>query len=158
MKIKIINKGKNPLPEYAHEGDACMDLRANFENSFNDDLGEGCAWDDVAQCVRLFPGGRCLIGTGLFTEFSNGVLIVKSRSGLSIKNGIYAEAGVIDANYRGEIGVVLSNNSSDDFEIRQGDRIAQMMWLPIDRIEWELPEKLNKSKRGKGGFGSTGKK
>lgn len=159
ITIDVINKGANPLPTFTKEGDACVDLRADFTNGFNDDLGTGAAWDNVSKCVRLFSGGRCIIPTGLYTAFDpNFKLEIVSRSGLAIKNGIIVcnSPGTVDSGYRNEIGVILINLSDDDFEIRQGDRIAQAALVPIVRFKWNPVDKLEESDRSTGGFGSSG--
>lgn len=159
ITVSVVNKGSNPLPTFTKEGDACVDLRADFTNGFNDDLGTGAAWDDVSKCVRLFSGGRCVIPTGLYTAFDpNFKLEIVSRSGLTLKKGIIVanSPGTVDANYRGEIGVILINLSDDDFEIYQGDRIAQAALVPIVRFAWKESDVLEDTDRGTGGFGSTG--
>lgn len=161
MKTLVVNKGKNALPEYAHADDACMDLKADFSNGFNEDLGEGAAWDEVSNCVNLFPGGRCLIPTGLKVAVPYGYeLQVRPRSGLAIKSGISVlnTPGTIDANYRGEVGVILFNFSDNVFQIHQGDRIAQAKLSKYEKIEWECVEVLPETDRGEGGFGSSGVK
>ena len=157
--IKVINKGSNPLPTFTKDGDACVDLRADFTNGFNDNLGSGAAWDDVSKCVRLFSGGRCIIPTGLFTSFDKHYkLEIVPRSGLAIKHGITVlnTPGTVDAGYRGELGVILINMSEDCFEIHQGDRIAQAALIPIVRFEWDEVKSLDESDRGKSGFGDSG--
>ena len=100
ITIDVVNKGANPLPSFSKSGDACVDLRADFTNGFNDELGSSVVWDDVEKCVRLFPGGRCLIPTGLYTAFNeNYKLEIVPRSGLTIKHGITVlnTPGTVDA-------------------------------------------------------------
>lgn len=157
ITVSVVNKGSNPLPTFTKEGDACVDLRADFTNGFNDDLGTGAAWDDVSKCVRLFSGGRCIIPTGLYTSFDDQhMLKILQRSGLALKSGIIPLGGVIDSGYRNEIGVILVNISDDDFEIRQGDRIAQAALIPIERFAWKEFDALEDSDRGKSGLGASG--
>jgi dUTP pyrophosphatase len=157
ITVSVVNKGSNPLPTFTKEGDACVDLRADFTNGFNDDLGTGAAWDDVSKCVRLFSGGRCVIPTGLYTAFDDQhMLKILQRSGLALKSGIIPLGGVIDSGYRNEIGVILVNISDDDFEIRQGDRIAQAALIPIERFAWKEFDALEDSDRGKSGLGASG--
>lgn len=157
ITVSVVNKGSNPLPTFTKEGDACVDLRADFTNGFNDDLGTGAAWDDVSKCVRLFSGGRCVIPTGLYTSFDDQhMLKILQRSGLALKSGIIPLGGVIDSGYRNEIGVILVNISDDDFEIRQGDRIAQAALIPIERFAWKEFDALEDSDRGKSGLGASG--
>ena len=144
MTIKIINTSNNPLPEYETNASAGMDLRANLETP-----------------IRLQPMQRALVTTGLFIELPVGYEAqVRPRSGLAIKKGITVlnAPGTIDADYRGEIGVILINLSQKDFIIENGDRIAQMVIAKHERAEWLPASALNLSERGSGGFGSTGTK
>ena len=157
VTVNVINKGSNPLPLFSKEGDACVDLRADFTNGFNDDLGTGAVWDDVSKCVRLFSGGRCIIPTGLYTSFDKQYMLkILQRSGLALKSGILPIGGIIDSNFRNNIGVILINLSNDCFEIYQGDRIAQAALIPIERFEWNEVTELETSDRGDKGFGSSG--
>ncbi len=142
MKIRIVNKSNNPLPAYATTASAGVDLQAF-----------------LAQPVTLKPLERTLIPTGLFIELPIGYEAqVRPRSGLAIKKGITVlnTPGTIDADYRGEIMVILINLSSEDFTINSGDRIAQMIIASHEQAQWELTENLNDSERGAGGFGHTG--
>jgi len=142
MKIQIVNKSEYPLPSYETLMSAGMDLRANLENP-----------------VTLFPGERTLIKTGLFIALPEGYEAqVRPRSGLAIKKGITVlnAPGTIDADYRGEIGVILYNASPDSFIINSGERIAQMVIAKHERVEWEEVESLDETERGAGGFGHTG--
>ncbi len=144
MKIQIINKSKHPLPEYATDSSAGMDLRANLDDP-----------------VILKAFERKIIPTGLYIALPEGYEAqIRPRSGLAIKHGITLvnTPGTIDADYRGEIGIIMINLSPDDFEIKDGDRIAQMVINKYEKIDWEPVEKLDETTRGKGGFGSTGKK
>ena len=141
MKIKIINKSQHPLPKYQTELSAGMDLYANIDES-----------------ITLKSLARKLIPTGLFLELPEGYEAqVRPRSGLSIKNGISVlnAPGTIDADYRGEIGVILVNLSTEDFSINNGDRIAQMVIAKYETAEWQQVSEINKTERGAGGFGST---
>lgn len=142
MKVKVINKSNNTLPEYATEFSAGMDVRAaNFEP------------------IVLKPLQRAMVPTGLFLEIPAGYEVqVRPRSGLSAKRGITVlnAPGTIDADYRGEVCVILVNLSNDDFVIERGERIAQLVLAKHEKIEWELSEELADSARGAGGFGSTG--
>ena len=142
MIVKIINKSKNELPKYETLFSAGMDLRANLEES-----------------ILLKPFQRLVVKTGLFISLQQGYEAqIRPRSGLALKKGISVlnSPGTIDADYRGEIGVILINLSDSDFEINTGDRIAQMIIAKHETIEWEAIDKLDDSVRGDKGFGSTG--
>lgn len=144
MKVKIVNYSPFDLPSYATPFSAGMDLRANLE-----------------QPVTLAPLERALIPTGLHIELPAGYEAqVRPRSGLAAKHGISIvnAPGTIDADYRGEIKVILVNLSNDPFTIEAGERIAQMVVARHETVEWEPAEVLEESQRGSGGFGSTGKK
>jgi len=143
MIIRVINKSKNSLPAYETAHAAGMDLRA-----------------DVETTVVLKPMERKLIPTGLYIELPEGFEAqIRPRSGLAFKHGIgiVNSPGTIDADYRGEIKVLLINFSPDDFEINTGDRIAQMVVAKHERVDWEQVEVLNETQRGEGGYGHTGK-
>jgi dUTP pyrophosphatase len=143
MKVKVINKSTNPLPEYETKGSAGLDLRAN-----------------LAQSILLKPMERSLVKTGLFIELPEKYEAqVRSRSGLALKSGICVlnAPGTIDADYRGEIGVILINLSAENVEIHHGDRIAQLVFSKVKQAKWETVEVLSETQRGEGGFGSTGK-
>lgn len=142
MIVKIINKSKNELPKYETLFSAGMDLMANLEES-----------------IVLKPFQRLVVKTGLFISLQQGYEAqIRPRSGLALKKGITVlnSPGTIDADYRGEIGVILINLSDSDFEINTGDRIAQMIIAKHETIEWETVDKLDDSVRGDKGFGSTG--
>ncbi len=144
MKVKIVNHSPFDLPSYATPFSAGMDLRANLE-----------------QPVTLAPLERAMIPTGLHIELPAGYEAqVRPRSGLAAKHGISIvnAPGTIDADYRGEIKVILVNLSNDSFTIEAGERIAQMVVARHETVEWEAVEELAESQRGSGGFGSTGKK
>lgn len=144
MQIKIINKSNHDLPHYETIASAGMDLRAN-----------------ISESRTLKPLERSIVGTGLFIELPIGYEAqVRPRSGLAAKNGITLlnAPGTIDADYRGEIGVILVNLSNEDFVINNGERIAQLVIAKHERAEWKQVEKLSDTYRGSGGFGSTGVK
>lgn len=143
MNIKVINKSNHPLPKYQTELSAGMDLYANLEED-----------------LTLKSLERKLIATGLFLEIPAGFEAqIRPRSGLAIKNGITVlnSPGTIDADYRGEIGVILVNLSTEDFTIKNGDRIAQMVIAKYESITWQEVNEITDSERGQGGFGSTSK-
>lgn len=143
MQIEIINRSKHPLPKYETELSAGMDLYANLEES-----------------ICLKPMQRTLVKTGLFMALPDGYEAqVRPRSGLAYKKGITVlnSPGTIDADYRGEIGVILINLSQEDFVIEDGERIAQMVIAPYTKASWLDVEELSITERGSGGFGSTGK-
>lgn len=144
MNIKIINKSQHELPNYETSASAGMDLRAN-----------------ISEAITLQPLERAIVKTGLFLELPIGFEAqVRPRSGLAAKNGVTVlnSPGTIDADYRGEIGVILVNLSNQVFKIENGERIAQMIIAKHERAEWELVEELSETVRGEGGFGSTGVK
>ncbi|HTO37201.1 MAG TPA: dUTP diphosphatase [Brumimicrobium sp.] len=144
MKVKVINRSKHDLPQYETEASAGVDLRANIE-----------------ETVTLKPLERALIKTGLFLEIpENYEAQVRPRSGLAIKHGITVlnSPGTVDADYRGEVGVILINLSQSDFIIEDGDRIAQLVFSKVKQAKWIVVEELTETERGEGGFGSTGKK
>jgi len=144
MEIKIVNKSKHPLPHYGTAAAAGLDLRAN-----------------ITEAITLKPLERSLIKTGIFIELPVGYEAqVRPRSGLAYKHGLTVlnTPGTIDADYRGEIGVILVNLSNEDFTIENGERVAQMVIAKYEQAEWSLVEELSNTDRGSGGFGSTGKK
>ena len=143
MKVKIINKSQHPLPAYETILSAGMDLRASLTES-----------------IILQPMQRALIPTGLYIELPAGTEAqIRPRSGLAFKHGITVlnSPGTIDADYRGEIKVLLINLSQEPFEIKDSERIAQMVVSKHETVEWQLVETLNQTQRGEGGFGHTGK-
>ena len=142
MKVKVINRSANSLPQYETAGSAGMDLRANLEES-----------------VTLKPLERAMIPTGIFIELPQGYEAqVRPRSGLAAKKGISIAntPGTIDSDYRGEIKVILVNLSNETHSIDNGERIAQMVIAKYEQISWELSEELSATERGAGGFGHTG--
>ena len=144
MNIKIINKSTHSLPEYETIASAGMDLRANLETA-----------------VTLKPLERMVVKTGLFIELPIGIEAqVRPRSGLAAKKGITVlnAPGTVDADYRGEIGVILVNLSKEDFKIENGERVAQLVIAKHERAAWQQVDVLGETERGIGGFGSTGVK
>ncbi len=143
LAVKIINQSNNPLPKYQTSQSAGMDLHAN-----------------LSETITLHPGERKLIPTGLFMELPEGYEAqVRPRSGLALKHGISVlnSPGTIDADYRGEIQVLLINHSQVDFIINHGERIAQMVIAKHEQVKWIENEVLNNTERGAGGYGSSGK-
>ena len=143
MKVKIVNNSRFALPEYQTPLSAGLDIRANLD-----------------QSVILRPLERAMIPTGLFVELPEGYeMQIRPRSGLAAKHGITVlnSPGTIDADYRGEIKVILVNLSNEPFTIEAGERIAQMIVARYEQIEWQLTDELSSTERGAGGFGSTGK-
>ncbi len=144
IEIKVVNKGHQPLPAYATEQSAGMDLRAN-----------------ISESITLKPLERRLIGTGLHIALPQGYEAqVRPRSGLALKHGITVlnAPGTIDADYRGEIGVVLVNLSQEDFVVNDGERIAQLVIARYEQAELTLVDALDETERGEGGYGHTGVK
>ncbi|MEM6866663.1 MAG: dUTP diphosphatase [Bacteroidota bacterium] len=142
MRIRVVNRSKHPLPHYETMASAGMDLRANLHGP-----------------ITLKPLERKIIPTGIFMELPIGFEAqVRPRSGLAAKKGVTVlnAPGTIDADYRGEVGVILINLSKEDFIIKDGERIAQMVIAKHERTEWQEVEELTKTDRGSGGFGSTG--
>lgn len=142
VKIKVVNEGSQSLPKYETINSAGMDLRANIEDG-----------------IVIRPLDRALIPTGLHIALPEGYEAqIRPRSGLALKKGITClnTPGTIDADYRGEIGVILANISNEDFVVNPGDRIAQMIINKVEHAEFELVEELNETERGEGGFGHTG--
>lgn len=144
IKIKIVNNGSQPLPEYATIGSAGMDLRAN-----------------ITEPITLESLERTLIPTGLHIELPVGYEAqIRPRSGLAIKHGITClnTPGTIDSDYRGDVGVELVNLSKEPYTVFPGERVAQMIINKYEQVEFELVDKLSETERGEGGFGHTGKK
>ena len=143
MKIKIVNKSSHALPTYETEQSAGVDLRANLDEE-----------------IHIKSLERVLVKTGLYIQLPNGYEAqVRPRSGLALKKGISVlnSPGTIDADYRGEIGVILVNLSTEEFTIANGDRIAQLVIAKHEQAQWVTVEELSETTRGEGGFGSTGK-
>lgn len=142
MQLKVINTSQHPLPTYETTASAGVDVRAN-----------------ITETIVLKPLGRTLVKTGLFLEIPEGYEAqVRPRSGLALKKGITVlnSPGTIDADYRGEVGVILVNLSNEDFVIENGERIAQLVFAKVEQAEWLPVEVLSNTNRGEGGFGSTG--
>lgn len=142
MTVEIINKSKHTIPNYETEGAAGMDLKANIDTP-----------------ITLKPLERAVVKTGLFIALPLGFEAqVRPRSGLAAKKGITVlnSPGTVDADYRGEIGVILVNLSNEDFIVNDGERIAQLVIAKHERISWQEVEILSETQRGSGGFGSTG--
>lgn len=163
VKVPVINKSNNPLPAYADNGfnsgcDARADLWGLQEKfMFSAEIVRRA--DDVIDCVRIKPGGRALIPTGLFVAIPEGYEIqVRPRSGLSLNYAvtIVNTPGTIDASYRGEIGIILENRGTEPFDVHQGDKICQLVLKEVPIIEWVPVESLDETARGEGGFNSTG--
>ncbi len=143
VHVKIINSSSNPLPEYSTGSSAGMDVRAS-----------------LSQPVVLNPGKRALIPTGLRIELPEGYeMQIRPRSGLALKHGISVlnSPGTIDADYRGEIGIILANLGEEPFTVNPGDRIAQMVLSRYSSVKWDESASLSETLRGDGGFGHTGK-
>lgn len=141
MKVKIINKSGFDLPKYETKGSAGLDIKSIEELTIN-------------------PGERKLVKTGLFLEIPEGYEVqVRPRSGLALKKGVTVlnSPGTIDADYRGEVGVILINHSDESYDIIIGDRIAQMVFAKVEQADWLETEEMSETERGEGGFGSTGK-
>ena len=144
MKVKVVNKSKHSLPHYSTIASAGMDLRANIDES-----------------ISLKPLERTIVKTGIFMELPVGFEAqVRPRSGLAFKKGITVlnSPGTVDADYRGEVGVILVNLSAEEFVIEDGERIAQMVIAKHEQADWFEVETLDETERGAGGFGSTGVK
>lgn len=143
MKVKVINNSHHPLPRYETPLSAGMDVRAN-----------------LSEPIVLRPLERALVPTGLFVELPAGYeMQVRPRSGLAAKYGLTVlnAPGTVDADYRGEVKVILANLSNEEFTINDGERVAQLVVAQHAQVEWEVAEKLSDTERGAGGFGSTGK-
>ncbi|WP_055079191.1 dUTP diphosphatase [Lagierella massiliensis] len=142
MIVKVINKSNNPLPKYATEGSAGLDVHAFLE-----------------EPIVLKPLERRIISTGLYLEIPKGYEIqVRARSGMSIKHGITLinAVGTIDSDYRGELGIPLINLSNEDYEIKSGDKVAQIILAKYEHLKFSLEESLEETDRNDGGFGHTG--
>jgi len=143
LKVRIVNRSRHPLPSYSTLLSAGMDLRAHLD-----------------EPVTLAPGARRLVPTGLYISLPKGYEAqIRPRSGLALKKGVTLlnTPGTIDADYRGEIGLIVVNLSQEDFVVNDGERIAQMVVAKHETVEWELCDTLDETSRGAGGFGHTGK-
>lgn len=142
MQVKVINKSNHSLPTYETIASAGLDVRAN-----------------ITESIELKPLERALVKTGLFLEIPIGFECqVRPRSGLAYKNGVSVlnSPGTIDADYRGEVGVILINMSNETFVVENGERIAQLVFAKVEQAEWQAVNELSSTDRGSGGFGSTG--
>ena len=162
MKVQVINKSSNPLPQYETPQSAGMDLKADLW-SIQEKFLFGSAiirnMDNTIAWIVINPGGRALIPTELYTAIPAGYEVqVRPRSGLALKYGVTVlnTPGTIDADYRNGWGVILMNQGTEPFEVHQGDRIAQAVLAKVEQIEWEEVDELDSTKRGLGGFGHTG--
>ncbi|HVQ43570.1 MAG TPA: dUTP diphosphatase [Candidatus Saccharimonadia bacterium] len=143
MKVRIINKSRHPLPEYHTAGAAALDVRANLEAP-----------------VTLGPLGRALVPTGLFVAVPEGYeMQVRPRSGLAAKHGVTTvnAPGTIDSDYRGELKIIMVNLSDEPYTIEDGDRVAQVLVKPVERVEWVEVEAHDETERGEQGYGHTGR-
>lgn len=163
VQVQVVNKSNNPLPAYADNGfNSGCDARADLwglQEKFMFNAKEIRREDNTIECVRINPGGRALIPTGLHVAIPEGYEIqVRDRSGLALKNGIMITNGIgtIDASYRGEIGIIITNTGTEPFDVHQGDRICQLVLQEVPQIEWVPVEVLDETKRGEGAFTSTG--
>ncbi len=144
MLVKITNKSNHPLPQYETAGSSGMDVRANLDDA-----------------VTIPPLGRALIKTGLYLEMDHGLECqVRPRSGFALKKGVTVlnSPGTVDADYRGEVGVILINLSAENVEIQDGERIAQLVFCKVEQVSLQEVKVLSDTERGEGGFGSTGNK
>ena len=162
MKVQVINKSSNPLPQYETPQSAGMDLKADLW-SIQEKFLFGSAiirnMDNTIAWIVINPGGRALIPTELYTAIPAGYEVqVRPRSGLALKSGITVlnTPGTIDADYRNGWGVILMNQGTEPFIVKQGDRIAQAVLAKVEQIEWEEVDELDSTERGLGGFGHTG--
>lgn len=166
MKVSIINKSKYELPKYETSLSAGMDIKGDFSRIELENWQPKRFFYDAellinpeGMSIMIRPGGRCLIPTGLFIALPKGYEAqVRPRSGLALKQGLTVlnSPGTIDADYRGEIGIILVNASNNYVEIRDGERLAQLVIAKHETVEWELVQKLPTTDRGEGGFGHTG--
>lgn len=165
MQVQVINSSENKLPEYSTAGASAVDLRASFTNgNLKEEYFRFADWDEEGEengYLIIFSGGRALIPTDLFVAIPEGYEIqIRPRSGIALKEGVTVlnTPGTIDADYRGNVGVILINLGEEPFIVKEGDRIAQAVLTKVERIEWEPVTKLEGTKRNTGGFESTGRK
>lgn len=163
VKVPVVNKSTNPLPAYADNGfNSGCDARADLwglQEKFMFNATEVRRADNTIEYVRINPGGRALIPTGLYVAIPEGYEIqVRPRSGLALKFGVSCtnSPGTIDACYRGEIGIILENRGTEPFDVRQGDKICQLVLKEVPIIEWVPVESLDETARGGNGYMSTG--
>ena len=164
IKVPVVNNSSNPKPEYATSGSAGFDFRADVSK-----VKEKFTWncvlsydeDGTINKVIVCPGGRALIPTGLHMSIPEGyMLAVVTRSGIGLKNGITManSYGVIDADYRGDIGLIVQNNGFEPFTVETGDRVGQGLLYKVEQADFELVESLGETERGEGGYGHSGVK
>lgn len=161
LNVKIVNDSVNLLPGYATPGSSGLDLSADFTKGLNDKFFDGAAFDEERKVLLIFPGGRALIPTNIKTSIPKGYEAqIRSRSGLALKQGVFVlnSPGTIDDDYRNYWGVILMNLADNVFEVEQGDKIAQAVFMKVEKVEWDVVEDLDETKRNLGGFGSTGVK
>lgn len=161
MKIKVINNSNNSLPEYADNGSSGCDIKAALNLVNPKFLYDGAKLINGKEGLKLLlpPCSRALIPSGLHVAIPEGYEIqVRPRSGLALKQGVQLtnSPGTIDASYRGDVGVIITNSGSEDFIVNDGDRIAQLILQQVPKIEWIQVETLDETDRGEGGFGHTG--
>lgn len=164
IKVDIINKSKNPLPIYAKKGDSGFDLMADFSAILKSSdivaFNSYASWkEDKLEKVTIRPGGRVIIPVNIFTAIPIGYEVqVRPRSGLAIKKGITVlnTPGTIDSGYRNGWGVILINMGIENFDVHQGDKIAQGVLVKVEEVEWNEVTELSESERNMGGFGHTG--
>lgn len=158
MIVKVVNKSTNPLPKYTDLASSGADIYADIEHINKKFLYDGAS---VLTDTQLFlpPGSRVLIPSGIHVAIPEGYEIqVRCRSGLALKQGLMVTNGLgtIDESYRGDIGVIITNSSKSPAIINHGDRIAQLVLMPVSKIEWQEVESLDETERGEGGFGHSG--
>lgn len=166
MKIQLINKSPFDNPSYAKEGDSGMDLRANFAGVNNLEKTKGkvmCVpvgeWNDGEGLSKIIidPDSRVIIPTGMYISLPKFYEAqVRPKSGQSFNKGFTVYLGTVDSNYRGEIGVIVANNTNRIIEIEHGEKVAQLVIAPVSQVEFENVDQLDTTERGEGGFGSTG--
>lgn len=163
MKVKVVKKTNNKLPEYAYEGSAGMDVRAdlsllNLKQIYGSHRAE--YKDEVLKSITIYPNTRVLIPSGLHIAVPKGYeMQIRPRSGLAIKHGITLtnSPATIDFGYTGDCGIIIQNTGNAPFELKHGDRIGQFVLKKVEVIEWDEVDSLDDSDRGEGGFGSSGK-
>lgn len=159
MKVLVINNSSNLLPDYSTPDSSGVDLRAELYNGVNEKFLFDAEFNEDTKVLTIFPGGRALIPTGIFTAIPSGhEAQIRSRSGLALKNGIIVlnQPGTIDADYRNEWGIILANFGNSAFEVKSGDRIAQAVFVKVEKITWDEVDILDDTVRNLGGFGHTG--
>lgn len=159
MIVNIVNNSINELPKYTNPGDAGMDLRADFSKGINENMLFFAGYDKERNVVIIFPGGRALIPTNIHTAIPEGYEVqIRSRSGLALKSGVMIlnTPGTIDHGFTAGWGLIVANFGDEEFEIAQGDRVAQAVLNKFETIEWNLVTNLDETERGLSGFGDSG--